>query len=307
MNKSVNAVVLNYNQQEATRRVADELRRSRGVDIDVLVVDAPSEVGDRAVLQLHIPPGRLLLLERNLGYAGGMNAGIAFWQKLAPETPVLLVTPDCRVPDEVVLGLRQALDSDPDVGAAGPVIIYREAPNERIGAGGYFEPARARIAMYPEIKSNTPYDVDWIEGCCMMLRPQAIRDVGGLDEAYFLYWEETDLCERLRRAGWRVRLAPTVHVRHPKSAGSAPPHYYYYMNRNAYRFWAKNFGLPMRATAAEELRATFRLASVAIGAVVLPKRWPEVPDRWRNLRLQLRGLWSGTRDYLRGKSGPQTP
>jgi GT2 family glycosyltransferase len=233
-----------------------------------------------------------------------MNAGIEWWRERAPDRPVLLLTPDARMPDDVAAALFDELAADARTGAVGPVIVYRDEPHGRIGAGGSIDPSSARIRLLPRIASPTPYDADWIEGCCVMLRPEAMRAVAGFDEEYFLYYEEIDLCERLRRAGWRVRVVPSVRVRHPKGAGQ-PPHYYYYMTRNAYRFWAKHFGIGTAAAALQAVRSTAWLGAIALRSLVVPARWSEVRTRWRDWWLQLRGAWTGTRDHLRGRYGPQ--
>lgn len=306
MNRQVCAVILNYNQSEAARRAADELKQSRDVDIDVLMVDAASESDDRDLLRQHFGQDRLLLLPENRGYAGGMNAGIRFWQKCAPGTPILLVTPDARVAADVAFALLQELQADARIGAVGPVVVYRDAPKRRIGAGGAVDARRGRIRLLGEIQAPTPYDADWIEGCCVMLRPEAIDQVGGFDEEYFLYYEEIDLCQRLWRADWRVRVVPTVFVAHPKAAGQLPPHYYYYMTRNAYRFWARNFGSRTAVAAVESMRSTLWLAAIAVGSLLIPTRWREARSRCRDSWLQLRGAWAGTRDHLRASYGPQT-
>lgn len=300
----MSAVVLNYNQPEFTLQAVAELRRSRGIKVDVLVVDAASTSHDQEKLRQQMTADRLILLPDNLGYAGGMNAGIRFWLAHAPGAPVLLVTPDCRLEEDVALALWLGLEADETVGAVGPVIVYREAPR-RIGAGGAIDPRRGRVRLIPEVQAPTPYDVDWIEGCCMMLRPQAIHEAGSLDEEYFLYYEEIDYCQRLRRANWRVRVVPTVSVRHLKASGQLPAHYYYYMTRNGYQFWAKNFGLTTLVASAETVRSTIWLAAVAVGSTVLPTRWREMPGRWRDWWRQLRGAWAGTRDHLSGRYGRQ--
>lgn len=304
MERRVAAVVLNYNQHAAACEAREELQRSRGIHVDVLVVDAASEANDRARLQASVPAGELLLLTENRGYAGGMNAGIEWWRQRAPDRPILLFTPDARIPDDVAAALWDELAADAGTGAVGPVIVYRDEPHTRIGAGGSIDARSARIRLLPRIASPTPYDADWVEGCCMMLRPEAIRDVAGFDEEYFLYYEEIDLCERLRRAGWRVRVVPSVRVRHPKGPGQ-PPHYYYYMTRNAYRFWAKHFGIGMPSASLQAVRSTAWLGVIAMRSLVVPTRWNEIRMRWRDWWLQLRGAWTGTRDHLRGRYGPQ--
>jgi GT2 family glycosyltransferase len=154
-----------------------------------------------------------------------------------------------------------------------------------------------------EIQSPKPYDTDWIEGCCILLRPAALDDVGTFDEAYFMYFEEVDLCHRLRNRGWRVRLVPTTSVLHPKPIGHFSPDYCYYMTRNGYRFRAKNFGVGTAAASLETVRSSFWLTALALASVLLPTRWNEARARWRDCWLQLEGAWLGTRDHLSGRYG----
>ncbi|MBW3554316.1 MAG: glycosyltransferase family 2 protein [Gemmatimonadetes bacterium] len=307
MNRRIEAVVLNYNDHEATLRAVEELKGSRGVRLDVLVVDAASREDHVAALRRAVPAERLLLLPRNRGYAAGMNAGMEFWRLEGSSAPILLLTPDARLDADAARRLVDALEADHGIGAAGPVVAYSGDPAERIGAGGEILPGRARVRLIPQVRKPEPYDVDWIEGCCMVLRPEAVEAVGGFDEDYFLYFEEIDLCHRLWEAGWAVRVVPDASALHPKAAGQLPPHYFYYMTRNAYRFWRKNFGLGPWRPALETLRSTLWLGLLAVGAVLLPSRRAEARARGRDLRLQLAGAWAGTRDYLRSRTGPRAP
>lgn len=303
--RRVHAVVLNFNQGEATVQAVEELRRSRGVEVDVLAVDSASDPADLAGVRAAIDSDHLLALPRNLGYAGGMNAGLSFWSDVDPEVPVLLVTPDARVGEGVVAELLSALDAHSAAGAAGPVVVYSTEPRRRIGAGGTVHPRRGRIRLLSEVRGREPYEVEWIEGCCMLLRPEAVREIGGFDEEYFLYFEEVDLCHRLRKGGWRVLLVPGASVLHLKEPGGQGAHYFYYMVRNAYRFWRRNFDVPAIRPALESVRATLWLMLVAVGLLLRPNRWDEIPARIRDLRLQVAGAWAGTLDHIRGRYGPR--
>jgi GT2 family glycosyltransferase len=298
----INAVILNYNSHLATLRAVAELTSARGVQLDVLVVDNASAAEDRRLLQEQVSTDRLLMLPENLGYAGGMNAGINFWLSRAPNIPVMVVTPDARVAADVPLSLSRTLAADATVGAVGPVILYREDPR-RIGAGGSID-SRGRISLLPEVSSAQPYDVAWIEGCCMLLNPDAFRSINGFDEQYFLYYEEIDLCVRLRKAGWKVRVDPAVTVHHPKEKVGAPPHVSYYMSRNGYRFRSQHFDVPTAVNAWDLVRNGIRSTAFAVACTLLPRRWPQMKERWRESALLWRGGWLGTRDHLKGRYGP---
>ena len=301
MTTRVHAVVLNYNQLAETLRAMHELQAARDVDMDVLVVDCASAPADRTALTDQVPAERLLLLPENRGYAGGMNAGIRFWLERAPDVPVLLVTPDVRVAPDVPRGLLDAMQADPQVGAVGPVVVMQENPL-RMSAGTTID-SKGRVQRIEALRADAPYDTASIDGCCMLLHPDALRAVQGFDEAYFLYYEETDLCVRLRAAGWQVRIAPGASVRHPKSRSSAPPHFYYYMARNGYRFRARHFHAGNVRVALDLARATLLHTSLAVAATLLPQHWHQARDRWRNAARQWRGALAGTRDHLKGRYG----
>lgn len=302
MDRRIHAIVLNYKHAELAWQTCRELLQSNGIEVDVLIVDCASGPDDERTLRACAPQDRLLLLPDNRGYAGGMNAGIQFWLGRAPETPIMLVTPDARVPADAASALWDALNADATVGAVGPVIVYAESPAEKIGAGGRLHDGR--IGMHATVRGTAPYDVDWVEGCCWLLRPDAVRNVNGLNEEYFLYYEEIDLCHRLTKAGWRVQLVPDVWVRHLKSAGQQPPHFYYYMTRNGMRFWQENFGLSVYRTGIPILGSVGRLFVTAVASTILPGRWHERSKRWRDLSLLVRGVVAGSRDYLKGRYGP---
>lgn len=304
MEPRVHAVVLNYNCADASLRARAELLQSTGCSVQVLVVDCASDAEDRKTLEQAVPAEELLLLDENRGYAGGMNAGINAWLERAPDVPVLLLTPDAHLPPDGAAKLLNTMNAEPRAGVVGPVVIYSESPR-KIAAGGTVD-ARGRVQPLRELRADTPHDVDWLDGCCLLLRPEALRQVNGFDEDYFLYYEETDLCLRLRQHGWRVLLVPSVSVLHPKTASSAPPHYYYYMARNGYRFRARHFGVPAWRNGLELLKPAVQLTAIAAACTVLPSRWRELRDRWRNCRLVWRGIALGTRDHLRGSYGPQT-
>lgn len=244
---------------------------------------------------------RFLGLPHNTGYAGGMNAGLAHPAGGGAKY-VLLLTPDALVGPDTIAGLVAALEADPGAAVAGPVVVYRGGAERLVGAGGAIDPRRVRAPLHRSVRGEEPYPVDWIDGCCMLLRREAVAAVGGFDERYFLYFEETDLCARLGQAGWRVLLVPGAEVLHEK-LGSPPPHYYFYMNRNRYLFWQKNFGVHPARVALSAAAETSRLAASWLLSLLLPSRTHRRADDRERLTLQLHGLTKGTLSFRRGDWG----
>jgi len=228
----------------------------------------------------------------NLGYAAGNNLGIRLALGLGspagpagsaapaagpdrtPERPrrpefVLIVNPDLHVEPTTVERLLEAARAVPDAAAIGPRIVFGEADGTvpRDGRariwfdGGVFDRSRAGATTHlnmgrteGEVPPGPPRDVDYVTGACLLLRADALRTVGLLPEDYFLYFEETDYCQQLVAAGWRLVVDSRARaVHHKRSSGSLPtPAYTYYMRRNKQLF-ARRMGLD-EAAAIEEFR-----------------------------------------------------
>jgi len=317
---SVLVAILNWHSAPATLECLAAVARSRGVGVEVLVVDNGSTDGSAEELARVLGGGveglagvigegastlqgvHYLPLPRNNGYAGGMNAALEWAAGVGAEY-VLLLTPDALVGPETIGRLTAALEADPGAGVAGPVVVYRAGPERLIGAGGSIDPGRVRADLYRTVGGDKPYPVDWIDGCCMLVRREAVAVVGGFDERYFLYFEETDLCARLGAAGWRILLVPDAEVLHEK-VGAPASYYYYYMNRNRYHFWNKNFGVHPARVALAIAGETGGLAASWGLSLCLPSRRHRRADDRKRLALQLQAMIKGARDYRRGRLGP---
>lgn len=301
--RRVSVVLLNWNEHEVASRCLDRVLASEGVAPDVLVVDNGSAGDDVTRFRARLGEARVLATGANLGYAGGMNAGLRFWREAAPQRPVLLITPDAAIGPDTLRLLLDELERTPDAGIVGPVVV-QSAATGWISAGGTVDRRRVRTHPRREVAAAQPYDADWIDGCCMLLRTAALRDLGdGFDERYFIYFEETDLCCRARQASWRVRVVPGARIAHPKSHGTLPPYYFYYMVRNRYLYWSKNHGVGALRVGVSVALATARSWGAALRSLVVPARRCEWPGRLRDARLQLRAAWVGTRDHFRRRYG----
>jgi GT2 family glycosyltransferase len=303
MNRAVRAIVLNWNDREQTDGCLDALLASEEVDVDVVVVDNASATDDASHFRARLGPDRVVALPENTGYAGGMNAGIDFWRRDGAAPPLLILTPDAAIAPNSVRLLLDELDGTPDAGVVGPVVWY----SRELGlasAGGTVDSRRARAAPVRAPLDTRPYDTDWIDGCCMLLRPDVLADAAPrFDPAYFLYFEETEFCGQVRAAGWRVRVVPAAEIDHPKAVGMQPPHYFYYMVRNRYRYWRKNHAVRFPRVALHLLWDTARSWASLTRALLLPGRRGERRGRFRDARLQTRALIQGTRDHLAGRYG----
>ncbi|HYI14192.1 MAG TPA: glycosyltransferase family 2 protein [Thermomicrobiales bacterium] len=235
------AVVVNYNGAGYLDACLRALERTRPAPVDILVVDNAS--ADDSLQELHaFPRVRVLAQPRNLGFAGGANAGLA-----AIETELaLLMNPDVEVDPDFGSALLSAFVGDDRLGAAGALLRYPDS--DRIQhAGGIIERplmTTSHVAYGRQISETrlTPADVDFVTGGAMGLRMDAFRSVNGFDEAFSpVYYEDVDLCVKLRDAGWRVRFYPTLRATHHEGVTlERSDTYHQHLHRNRIRFALKH-------------------------------------------------------------------
>lgn len=221
----VAAVLVNYNAGAELRRalqsVADELA---GTPWEAVVVDNASRDASADSVGGFGPHLRVILNSDNVGFARGVNQGLA-----ATAAPVVLImNPDCRLVAGALGTLRTVLACHERCAIVGPRILNpdgsvqgsaRGDPDMLTGLFGRRQLlrrilpgsalARRNVVVEDAIRSGQEsVVVDWLSGACMLARREALERVGGFDERYFLYWEDADLCRRLRTRGEEVRFVP---------------------------------------------------------------------------------------------------
>jgi N-acetylglucosaminyl-diphospho-decaprenol L-rhamnosyltransferase len=216
----VSVVIITYNSAHMIGGLLDSLPAAlAGLSAETVVVDNGSTDGTRELVAAR--PEVTLIGSDNIGYAGGLNLGVASAQR-APA--ILVLNPDTRLQPDSVPPLLAAL-SEPGCGIAAPQIrdatgnldlsLRREPSLLRaigLNATGWpvFSERLARAADY-----DSPRVVDWAVGAALLMSRQCFDAVGGWDATYFLYSEETDFCLRARDLGFRTRYVPesvVVHV-----------------------------------------------------------------------------------------------
>jgi GT2 family glycosyltransferase len=222
----VDAVVVAYNSTDTLRGCVEPLAQMP--DVRAVVVDNACPADSTAtVADLGVT---IVRAGRNGGFAAGCNVGIATGD--APY--VLLLNPDARIGADDLAALVAVLDGDPAAGLAAPRILssdgeleysLRRFPRRR----STFAQALFLHRVWPNaawtdelIRDHGAYErawsPEWVSGACMLLRREALERIGGLDESYFLYCEDIDVCARLRESGWDVRYQPAATVHHEGGA-----------------------------------------------------------------------------------------
>jgi GT2 family glycosyltransferase len=230
------AIVLNYRTADDTAIAVGTLLASNRRPDELIVVDNDEGPDCRQALARWIAEVTYIQTGRNLGFSGGMNAGIRHALDRGADR-VLLVNSDAVVPPDCVGRLESALDAG--VGIVGPLVLARSRPDV-VGSAGVDYDARSGRMRHRAAGAARPAegavraDVDAVSGCLMLVARDVFERAGLLDERYFFSFEELDLCLRARASGFRTRLVPGAVVYHEGSGamGRQSPRRFYFAARN---------------------------------------------------------------------------
>ena len=213
---SVYIIVLNWNNCRDTLICLNSLEKLNYPNYRLLVVDNGSDDDSVVCIRGAYPNLELIETGRNLGFAGGNNVGIRYALERGADY-VWLLNNDTKVDPRALTAMVEAAESDSRIGAVGSVLYYMDEP-ERMQAwgGGWVSLLSGVTGHY-----KGPVDhgkLDYITGASLLIRASTLREVGYLDERYFMYWEDVDLCFRIRRQGWKLAVADQSFVFHREGA-----------------------------------------------------------------------------------------
>lgn len=216
-------VILNWNTEgflkELLPRLLESVKAVEGAE--VIVADNASTDGSLKVMKEHFPEVRTIVFEKNFGFTGGYNK--AFDQ--IDSDLFVLINSDIEATDGWLEPLIEWMKGHPECGACAPKLhSYQEREKfEYAGAaGGYIDRygypfCRGRVLKRLETdrgQYDSPADVMWATGACLMVRSEVYRKLGGLDDRFFAHMEEIDLCWRMQLEGYRVCIVPESIVYH---------------------------------------------------------------------------------------------
>jgi GT2 family glycosyltransferase len=224
-------VVINYNTRNDLRACLLSAEEKLP-DYPVVVVDNGSHDGSQEMVERDFPRARLVRNRGNLGYASACNLGI----KVTSEPYVFILNSDVEFPGNGLEEILEFMDRHPEVGALGPLVLNPDGSRQMScrrfpsllesvvhGFLGELWPDNPLTRKYQlkDLPADRPREVDWVSGAAMLLRREAVENVGGFDERYFMYVEDVDLCWRLRHAGYRVYFHPGFRVVHKVGRSSS--------------------------------------------------------------------------------------
>ena len=224
-------VILNWNTEGFLRKFLPGLVRSVQAvpGAEVIVADNASDDGSINVMREVFPGVRTIIFEKNLGFTGGYNEAFHRIVDMAPEGDApeyfVLINSDIEVPTGWLEPLVEWMDSHPGCGACAPKLHsyqQREMFEYAGAAGGFIDKygypfCRGRILKKLERdmgQYDSPAEVFWATGACLMVRSGLWKQLGGLDSRFFAHMEEIDLCWRMKLEGYSVNVVPSSMVWH---------------------------------------------------------------------------------------------
>ncbi|SEI99374.1 hypothetical protein SAMN04487995_2925 [Dyadobacter koreensis] len=244
--KRVSIVTVNFNQQKITEDLLRSLTEVNTYpDLEIIVVDNGSKENFVPEWQIRYPAVKFIRSELNTGFAGGNNIGL----KKATGEYYFLINNDTEVTPDLIERLVRTLDENPEIGVVSPKIHYFDQPGILQYAGytqmNYYTARNSCIGQFEE--DNGQYDsltgpTGYAHGAAMMLSREAVGKAGLMGENYFLYYEELDWCERIRKAGYEIHVNMQALIYHKESVsvGKKSTLKEFFMNRNRILFIRKN-------------------------------------------------------------------
>lgn len=244
MKPLISIVILNYNQFQVTGEFLDSCKHLTYDNYEIILVDNASKEDPSAYIKKHYPEVIFIRNERNLGFTGGNNVGIA----KAKGDYVFVVNNDTEVTPNLLEKLLEPFERDSSIGVVSPKIKYFHQPTIIQYAGytpmhpitGQAVPLGCKQEDLGQFnKSGYTY---FAHGAAMLVKREVIQKVGAFADIFFLYYEELDWSERIRRAGYKIYYQAEAEIFHKESVsvGKESPLKAYYHTRNRILFMRRN-------------------------------------------------------------------
>lgn len=270
MPAKLSIIVVNFNTRALLGDCLASLRGQDNVEAEVLVIDNHSSDGSPDLVRREYHEVRLIENPENLGFSKANNIGL----RAAAGGYILLLNSDTVVRPNALRAMVEFMDAHPEAGAVtcrllnadgtlqacvsrrpGPHMLFlRLFGFSRLVSGerarhflarclGSLLGSTIRSYLAPYQADQLPVEVENISGACLMLRRQAVEQVGLLDERFFMYFEDMDYCIRLRKAGWKLFYVPTGEIVHlvGRSSGGRMRDYSLHSYQSLFYFYKKHY------------------------------------------------------------------
>ncbi len=250
--------IVNWNTRDLLLQAINSIFASAPPPLEVIVVDNASSDGSAEAVRAHFPRVRLIANTENLGYAHGNNQAM----RAATGAYILLLNPDVLVPPHSLTRAVAFMEQHPDAGAMGVRQVHPDGRLQR-SVRGFPSPASilwelvGLSRIVPKSRTFGAYRMTWFRydkvaqvdqpmGTFLLLSGRALPEVGLLDEAFPIFFNEVDWCLRCKRAGWKIYFTPDIEIVHYGGAstiqvGAAMA---WESRRGLLRFYAKHYPAP---------------------------------------------------------------
>ena len=295
MNKSLYAIVLNWNNYIDTRECIESLRRCSYPPVQIVLLDNASQNGSFEQLQKvydKVDSVHIIRNRANYGFARGVNVGIQYALNRGAEF-VFLVNNDAIVDRDCIQTLIASFEENDKAGIAGPRIFYHADPERIWQGGGHLSLLKTDVVNHEKNKllthcSEKTREVTFLTGCVMLVRREVFEKIGLFDDNYFFYGEDVDFCLRTRRAGFKLIYVPGAKAWHKIeniAKNRTSPFVMYHLSRSRLLVLRRNFPVP------------YYLYGVMVHLLLYtPYRAWQIMQGSRSLeamRAWLRGTWDG--------------
>jgi hypothetical protein len=274
--RDVEISLVNTNNRELLRRCLETVPAAcEGLDWHATVVDNASEDGSADLVRERFPWASLVRNERRLGFGANHNQVIIPTVRDGSARYVLILNEDTELQPRAVRALVRFCDEDPAVGAVGPVMSGPDGAIEQTLLR-FPTPGRQLLRALRLVRSDATDSGEsaWLNAACVLVRSEALRAVGPLDERFFIFFEDTDLGLRLQRAGWSAAVCPAARIVHhghqtvtrPSGAGVMELQFL----RSRYLYFERHHGKPAALFVAWLIRGEFaiRAAKASLRAAI---------------------------------------
>ena len=287
MEKKVAIILLNWNSYEHTANCIESLSAVRPTNFDIIVVDNGSTDGSGTALQNKFNHIIYLPNATNEGFAGGNNRGFAY----AIEHDYaysLMLNNDVFVEPNFLDLLVTYLEANPEVGAIQPKIFFNSNRQKVWNGGSYFLSWMGWTYSKNYMRTAGPAQskfaqVDWITGCALLVRTSIVKQIGALNDHFFIYYEDVDFSFRIRAAGYKLMFHPNSVIYHiagmshksnkKGKEGFVSPKVHFLNARN--RIWCQKEHTPVWAIASVTLFNAFYFFSIGF-YFIFRARWQKL-------------------------------
>lgn len=211
-------IIVNWNGWADTLNCLESFKTNLYDNVSLILVDNGSTNDSVSRIRSAFPALEIIESKANLGFGSGNNLGIRHALERGAKY-VWLLNNDTIIRPDTLPELVKTAEADLTMGAVGSVLHYLHAPNAIQAWGG----GHVNLWMGTSHHFHEPVpsgQIDFITAASILLPAKVLRQVGLFDEHYFMYWEDTDLCFRIRQAGWRLGVAEKAIVLHKEGASS---------------------------------------------------------------------------------------